>query len=67
MADGIFVVRCDYSISWIHWGYGAALLLLHIMLFVVVILAMAPLVGFSMLLPEMPGPLASGPVALLYH
>ena len=25
MADGIFVIRCDYTISWIHWGYGAAL------------------------------------------
>ncbi len=61
MADGIFVVRCDYSISWIHWGYGAALsFILHIMLNVVVLLPMVPIVVRSMLMRTMVLVLAPG-------
>ena len=68
MADGIFVVRCDYSISWIHWGYGAALsFILHIMLFVVVLLAMVPFVEPFVLLVILALERPAGTLALLYH
>ena len=67
MADGIFVVRCDYSISWIHWGYGAALSLVHIILVVVVILAVMSFAEFSLLLSVMVLVLSLGTMVLLYH
>ena len=63
---GAFFVYANYSAGYTGWFIGAALSLLHIMLFVVVLLALVPFVGLSlfMLIPAFLGP--TGTLALLY-
>ena len=45
---GVFYVTADYAASYAYWDYGAALSLLHIILFVVVDLYMVIVVDHSL-------------------
>jgi len=63
---GVFCVRANTGADDYSWRIGAALLLLHIILFVVVVLALAPLVERFLFLRTMVLVIPTGSLALLY-
>ena len=65
--SGAFCIFINAVAIMSAWAIGTALSLLHIMLFVVVLLAMAPLVGFSMFMLTIVLVMPTGSLALLYH
>ena len=64
---GLHTTGLAGAYNYIGLHIGAALSLLHIMPIVVVLLAMVPIVGFSLFMPEIASPLTAGTLALLYH
>lgn len=50
IACGSFCVNCSAAFSTTSWAFGAALSLLHIILFVVVLLTLVPIVVYSLFL-----------------
>jgi len=63
---GAFCIFAGNSFSNTWWLYGAALSLLHIILFVVVVLSMIPFVVYSIFMFAVLLLMLTGPLALLY-